>query len=97
MSIVEHNILNVLLITSDNCEECDVLETKLRRFAKKMLCFKLSVLKTNDFNLKEKIKIFITPALIINGKLQFYGDVLENKLKEILYKQIKIKQKGTEK
>jgi len=95
MLFVEHNILNILLITSDNCEECVALEIKLRGLAKKMLCFKLSVLKANDFNLKEEMKIFITPALIINGKLQFYGDVPENKLNEILYKQIK--QKGAKK
>jgi predicted thioredoxin/glutaredoxin len=89
MSIAEHNILNVLLITSDNCEECDALEIKLRRLAKRILCFKLNVFKANDFNIKEEMKIYITPALIINGKLQFYGDVPENKLKEILFKQIK--------
>ena len=93
MSIAEHNILNVLLITSDNCEECDALEIKLRKFAKSMLIFKLSVLKANDFNIAKEIKIFITPSLIINSKIQFYGDVPESKLKEILYKQIKIKQK----
>lgn len=88
MLIVERNILHVLLITSDNCEECDALEIKLRRIAEKIFCFKLSILKANEFNLIDEMKIFITPALIINRKLQFYGDVPENKLKEILYKQI---------
>ena len=95
MSDFEHNILNVLLIISDDCEECDALEIKLRKLSKKMFCFNLSVFKANEFNLEEEMKIFITPALIINGKLQFYGDVPVNKLNEVLYKQIK--QKGTKK
>lgn len=95
MSDFEHNILNVLLIISDDCEECDALEIKLRRLSKKVFCFKLSVFKANEFNQKEEMKIFITPALIINGKLQFYGDVPVNKLNEVLYKQIK--KKGTKK
>jgi len=95
MSATNHNIVNVLLITSDNCEECDVFEAKLRGLVNKMMCFKLRVLKAHIFNLNEEIKIFITPALIINNKLQFYGDVPVKKLNEVLFKQIKNKQKGS--
>ena len=88
MTNVKQNIISVILITSDNCEECDALENKLRKLMNTVLCFKLNVLKMNDYNSSKGLKIFITQALIVNGKLQFYGDVSENNLYKILSKQI---------
>ncbi len=84
----EQNIISVILITSDNCDECNALENKLRKLMDTIICFKLNVLKMNEFNSSKGLKIFITSALIVNGKLQFYGDVPENKLYKILSKQI---------
>lgn len=85
---IKRNIINVILITSDNCEECDALANKLRKLMNTVMCFNLNVLNMNDYNSSEGLKIFITPALIVNGKLQFYGNVPENKLYKILSKQI---------
>jgi len=83
--------VNVTLVVSDFCHECDELETELKRIICKTDRLNFIKIHKNDFNnlvSSNGFKIHITPALIINGRLIQYGNPGNRRLKKIFYKLI---------
>ena len=80
---------NVTLVVSDCCHECDELEIELKRIICKTEGLNFIKIHKNDFNSKVSsygFKIYVTPALFINGKLILYGNPGNSRLKKIIYK-----------
>lgn len=81
--------MNITLVVSDHCSECDELEAEIKRIVYKTEGLNFTKIDKNYFNnlvSSNGFKIHITPALIINGKLIHYGSPGNRRLKKILSK-----------
>lgn len=83
--------MNITIVVSDSCPECDELETELKKIVSKTEGLIFTKIDKNDFNKivnSSGFRIHITPALIINDKLIQYGSPGNRRLKKILSKLI---------
>jgi len=84
MTDAKINIANLVLVVSNDCPECRIMEEKLIKM-KGRSNFALLVVDRDLFNQSSSnIKVLITPALFLNGTLKLYGDAPEMKLNEII-------------
>jgi len=78
--------IEVLVVLRNDCKDCDELVKNLELLSKDISGIKLVIFnldkadKTNTYDIP--IKVFITPALFVNGKLKCYGSVSVEKLKK---------------
>jgi hypothetical protein len=80
-------IMNVLVISRDNCSECDELIKNVMSLKKDSPEIKFEVLNIDGEEIKNAdipFIVYITPALLVNGKLKFYGNPSPDKLKKFL-------------
>lgn len=69
---------------SANCEDCERMEKKLRNLQVSNGGFDLQLQSITEYNGAGNLKIFITPALLLNGNLKAYGDVPIEKLYKLI-------------
>lgn len=69
--------MDITILISDNCDACQRVVNKLYKIQKLYREININILDINSYN---DNRIFITPALIINGELFSYGDIDEKKL-----------------
>lgn len=80
-------IINVQVISRDNCSDCDELIKNIISLKKDSPEIKLEVLNIDSEEIKQAdipFIVYITPALLVNGKLKCYGNPSPDKLKKIL-------------
>lgn len=73
--------MDITLLISDYCDACQRAVKKLYKIKKLYQEININIVDINSYN---DNRIFITPALIINGELFSYGDIDEKKLLSIL-------------
>lgn len=87
IEIHPEGIINVLVISRDNCNECDGLIKNVISLKKDSPVIKLEVLNIDSEEIKQAdipFIVYITPALLVNGKLKCYGSPSPDKLKKFL-------------
>lgn len=82
--------VKVLVVTRDNCKDCDELVRKLHSLEKaepgiELVIYNLSNISHTNVHTEIPVKVIITPALFINGRLKHYGDISSEKLKKSLF------------
>jgi predicted thioredoxin/glutaredoxin len=85
-NLSERNI-NVLVISRDSCSECDELIKNLMSLKMKSPEIRLEVLNIDSEEIKPAdfpFIVYITPALLVNGKLKCYGSPSLDKIKKII-------------
>ena len=79
---------SIVLVVRDNCTECDSLKDKMISLKRNNINLNVTIYDINDYNTSVNIlsheKIYITPALFLDGRLKMYGDLEIELLKEII-------------
>jgi Thioredoxin domain len=86
--IVQRTKIEVLVISSDNCRECDKLVQNIMSLQKDIAGIELTVFNIDRgediHSMSIPIKVYITPALFVNGRLKYYGNPSQDKMKKFL-------------
>jgi predicted thioredoxin/glutaredoxin len=87
--IINTKKVKVLVVTRDNCKDCDELIKKLQSLDKVMAGIELVIYNLSNIGHSEShpeipVRVIITPALFINGRLKHYGDISSEKLKKFI-------------
>lgn len=73
--------MQLTLLISENCDACLRAVNRIKKIEELNCGITVNILDINSYG---DNNIFITPALIIDGKLFSYGDIDERKLLSIL-------------
>ncbi len=75
----------VFVFSEDNCPACEKVLAVLKSALEDNNSVEMKIFnRDHDISTFEKYRVFILPAVFINGKLQFYGEFQASDLNHVL-------------
>jgi hypothetical protein len=87
MNNLHERKIDVLIISRDNCSDCDELIQNMKSLQIDSPKFNLEILNIDSEDVSRAdipFIVYITPALLVNGKLKCYGSPSPDKLKNFI-------------